>query len=162
KQVSKVAKSISLLGDEKPKASNEGFKGVGSTVFTVEIPDNWDIKQEALSEPRWYIYDETGKGDVGAIVLVPYDFDGKSEGKYKDSYGEVPVLLYDDETLRGATIFFDVKRVDKDIIDKIKNSFKFVSGPFNVVDLQTQGEQYLARGGKKVFGKIEDFEMEKG
>ena len=162
RQVSKVAKSISLLGDEKPKASNEGFKVVGSSFFTVEIPDNWDIKQEALSEPRWYIYDETGKGDVGAIALVPYDFDGKSEGKYKDSYGEVPVLLYDDETLRGATIFFDVKRVDKDIIDKIKNSFKFVSGPFNVVDLQTQGEQYLARGGKKVFGKIEDFEMEKG
>lgn len=162
KQVSKVAKSIRLLGVQKPKASNEGFKVVGSSFFTVEIPDNWDIKQESLSEPRWYIYDETGKGDVGAIFLVPYDFDGKSEGEYKDSDDEGRMLLYDDETLRGASIFINIKRVDKDIVDKIKNSFRFISGPFNVVDLQTQGEQYLALGGKKVFGRIEDFEMEKG
>jgi hypothetical protein len=72
------------------------------------------------------------------------------------------VLLYDDETLRGASIFLNLEIVKQEIIDTIKNSFSFVNGPFNIFDLQTQGKQYLAQGGKKVFGRIEDFEMENG
>ncbi len=162
KQISKVAKGIELLGNQKPQASNKGFKVVGSSFFTLEIPENWDIKQELLSDFTWYIYDETQKGEVGAITLVPYDFGDESEGEYTSSYSGAQVLLYDDETLRGASIFLNPEIVKQEIIDTIKNSFSFVNGPFNIFDLQTQGKQYLAQGGKKVFGRIEDFEMENG
>ena len=79
KQISKVAKGIELLGNQKPqRGSNKGFKVVGSSFFTLEIPENWDIKQELLSDFTWYIYDETQKGEVGAITLVPYDFGDES------------------------------------------------------------------------------------
>jgi len=62
KQISKVAKGIELLGNQKPQASNEGFKVVGSSFFTVEIPENWDIKQELLSDLHGIFMTKPKKG----------------------------------------------------------------------------------------------------
>ena len=44
-QIDYAVQGISLLGEQKPIAANNGFKVVGSSYFTVEIPSEWDIKQ---------------------------------------------------------------------------------------------------------------------
>ena len=40
--------------------------------------------------------------------------------------------------------------------------FKFTGGQYNVIDLESAANIYIARGGKKVFGTIEDFEIVNG
>ena len=158
-QIENVADWISLLGDQRPKASNEGFKVVGSSFFTVEIPENWDIKAIELSQPIWYMYD--GYSNVGTIEVIPYNF-SKSEEAYTADESLIQEFLYDDEAFREALISINSKYADQSIMDKVKNSFSFGHGPFSIIDLQTNAAQYIAGGGKKVFGRIEGFEMENG
>ena len=51
---------------------------------------------------------------------------------------------------------------DRRTVKKIKNSFKFEGGPLNIVGLQSNAEEYLARGGKKIFGQIQALKMKNG
>lgn len=180
KQIANVTEWINLLGDQKPEASNEGFKVVGTSFFAVEIPDNWDIKANEMHQPIWYMYD--GDNNVGKIELIPRhhssDFEksftiedpllrkGKYEIKEVSSsiayIGSYNSMFFDDQLFREAEISINVEFWDQGTMEKIKNSFKFVKGPLNTVDLMTNGLQYLALGGKRVFGTIDGFEMENG
>lgn len=156
-QINFVVQGISLLGEQKPEASNDGFKVVGSSYFTVEIPSEWDIKQlEYL--PIWDIYE--GNNQVGWIQMLPYEAkESISEGVDDNAIRE---YLYNEETLRKMNINLLSNYADKSIMDKIKMSFKFTGGPFNVIDLESTANLYIARGCKKVFGTIDSFEVENG
>lgn len=156
-QINNILNSAALLGNEKPKPANEGYKVVGSSFFTVEIPDNWELRAADQSPPDWPI-SIAGKS-IGWIALIPY----KSEllEDVADDNG-IRAYLFDDESFREVRITLNKEYADQATMEKIKNSFKFAGGPFNVVDLQTNAEKYLAGGGKKVFGKIDGFDMKNG
>jgi len=158
-QIINVPHWISLLGDEKPAAVNEGFKTVGSSFFTVEIPSVWRIEAIDVPSPHWGIYD--GDDLAGTIDLIPY----KSEENGKESADNDNVMreyILNDEICREFRITLNSKNADEGTMEKIKNSFKFVEGPFNVIDLQSIALQYLAEGGRRVFGTIQDFEIQDG
>jgi hypothetical protein len=152
KQIPDISHSISLLGDQKPKTVNEGFKVVGSSFFTVEIPNDWELKVFEESPLCWVIY--AGGHEVGSIDLILYKSEGLSEEKAANS-----MYLFNDETFREMRIIIDSEYADQSTMRKIKDSFNFVEGPFNVIDLEFNAEQYIAGGGKKVFGEIDGFDM---
>ena len=155
-QIDYALQGISLLGEQRPKAVNEGFKVVGSSYFTAEIPDEWDIKPfEHL--PVWDIYE--GENPVGMIQMLPY----KTEENTKDIYGNSIIeYLYDEEAQRKMSITLFSGYADGSVMEKIKRSFKFAGGPFNVIDLESAANLYIAGGCKKVFGTIDSFIVEKG
>ena len=156
-QIDYAVQGISLLGEQKPIAANNGFKVVGSSYFTVEIPSEWDIKQlEYL--PIWDIYE--GNNPVGWIQMLPYEVEESISESVDDN--AIREYLYNEETLRKMNITLRGNYADKSVMDKIKMSFKFTGGPFNVIDLQSTVNLYIAKGCRKVFGMIDSFETENG
>ena len=155
-QIEYALQGFSLLGDQRPKAVNDGFKVVGSSYFTAEIPDEWDIKPlEHL--PVWNIYD--GDNPVGMIQMLPYE--AGENIRYTDD-NAMREYLFDEEVFRKMNITLYGKFADESIMDKIKTSFYFAGGPFNVIDLESAANLYIAQGCKKVFGAIDSFEIENG
>jgi beta-lactamase regulating signal transducer with metallopeptidase domain len=155
-QIDYALQGISLLGEERPKAANDGFKVVGSSYFTAEIPNEWDIKPlEHL--PVWNIYD--GDNQVGLIQMLPY----KTEENTKDIYGNSIIeYIYDEEAQRKMSITLFSGYADGNVMEKIKRSFKFAGGPFNVIDLESVANLYIAGGCRKVFGTIDSFIVDNG
>lgn len=154
-QINYAVQGISLLGDQKPQAANDGFKVVGSSYFTLEIPSQWDIKAPD-SLPIWNIYE--GNNQVGWIQMLPYEIEEIIEGSDKALRED----LYNEDTMRKMNITLNSDYADKSIMEKMKTTFKFTGGPFNVVDLESAANLYLAKGCKKVFGTIDSFELENG
>lgn len=153
-QVSGILHSISILGDKKPEAINEGYRVVGTSFFIAEIPADWELKPLEEFPIYWGIY--AGDNKVGSIDLIPY----KSERENTANPDIMTKYLINDERYRTIRITLDEDHADPVIMEKIKNSFEFIGGPYNVVDLQSAAEEYIAGGGKKVFGKIEAIEIE--
>jgi len=156
-QIPEISHSISLLGDKKPKAVNEGFKVAGSSFFTVEIPNNWGIRPIA-GFLAWDIY--AGNNNVGNFELIPYQSEGTDNTTTDDSI--IREYLFNDENSREMVMTFRPEYVNQVTMEKIKTSFEFKPGPYNVVDLQSTAQQYLDGGGTKIFGTINDFQMENG
>lgn len=157
-QISDVSQWMALLGNQKPKAANEGFKVVGSSFFTVEMPSDWELKVLQEFPLSWHLY--AGDNQVGKIELIPYKSEGVGETAANNQL--MREYLFNDEAFREMRITLNQGYTDKATMEKIKNSFVFTGGPYNVVDLQSAGKEYLARGGKTVFGQILDFQMENG
>ena len=156
-QVSEIIKSISSVGNQKPKALNEGFKVVGTSFFTLEIPSDCDIKTFEDSVLLWDIY--KGNDRIGYIDMVPY----KAIESTEENIGDENIIhMTNDEIQRKARIQLFTDDLDQTAKEKIKESFLFTDGPYNVVDLQFTAGLYLGGGGKKIFGKIEDIQMENG
>lgn len=153
-QIPNVSQWTSLLGDNRPKAENQGFKVVGSSFLTVEIPKDWKLK--ALEEPTlsWSLFDQDNNV-AGVIGLIPYN--SERNGEKPIGVNMVREYLYDAERFREIEVLFNSELVDREAMEIIKNSIQFANGPFNVIDLQSYAIQYLSSGGKKVFGTIEDF-----
>ena len=158
-QITNVPNWMSILGNQKPKAANEGFKVAGSSFFTVEIPNDWELKVQDGSAPGWDIY--AGDNHAGWINLIPYKSESPEAGNTAND-NWMHEYLFNDETFREVRITINSEYADRDLMGKIKNSFEFTNGAFSVVDLQSNAAQYLAGGGRKVFGTIEDFDMENG
>lgn len=150
KQMADISQSLALIGKQQPVAANTGFKVKGTSFFTIEIPPGWEMKAMEGFPPYWTMY--AGNQQVGRVELVPYYSTERSDEKY----------LLDDQTLRKVRIAINPEDTDRKTIEKIVNSFQFVGGPYNVVDLLTAAEQYVARGGERIFGQIAGFKMENG
>jgi hypothetical protein len=157
-QISNLSQWTSLLGDKRPKAGNQGFKLVGSSFFTVEIPNDWELK--ALEKPTlsWSLFDQDNNV-AGVIELIPYN--SERIGEKTIGMNMVREYLHDADRFREIEMLFNTECVDQETIKTIKNSLVFVGGPFNVIDLHSNALQYLASGGKKVFGTIEGFDFSK-
>jgi hypothetical protein len=69
--------------------------------------------------------------------------------------------LGDDATKRAVNIFLREK-TEMDVMEKIKDSFQFLDGPYNVVDMQTAADTYVSQGGQMFYGTIDGFEMVDG
>ena len=159
-EVLDISHSISLLGNRKPEAANEGFKVEGTSFFTVEIPSDWKLKTLDAFPLSWSIY--AGAKEVGSIELISYRSEGLDDVKAASDNVRQEYLV-NEETFRKARITLVLEDADQNTMKKIKNSFAFANdSPFNVVDLLSTAEEYLARGGERVFGQIDGFTMKNG
>ncbi len=151
-----VSHWTSLLGGNTPKAENQAFKVVGSSFFTVEIPNDWELK--GLEEPTlsWSLFDQNNNV-AGVIELIPYNSE-LSDEKTNGS-NMVRECFCDADSFREIEIVLNSEFVDQEAMEIIRSSLEFINGPFNVIDLQSNAIQYLSRGGKKVFGTIEGFDF---
>ncbi|MGI6712526.1 MAG: M56 family metallopeptidase [Bacillota bacterium] len=155
-KISDISRSISPIGKRKPEAANKGFKVEGTSFFTVEIPKEWRLKALDDCSLCWNIY--AGNSVVGSIALISYYSDVKT---LNDNI--LQEYLLNDQILRKVRITLESKVASQEIMKKIKNSFKFKNdSPFNIVDFESTAEEYLARGGKRIFGQIDSFKMENG
>lgn len=152
-QIASITETISMIGDQKPKAMNAGYQVVGTSFFMMEIPVEWEIKVEEEYGDSWNLFMDDTR--IGGIDLIPY----KSE---EDNEEMSRLYMTDDEIHREIRIIVHSEYADEDTMNKLKDTFQFVTGPYNVVDLQSSAAEYLARGGKKIFGEIIDFEVENG
>jgi hypothetical protein len=158
-EIAKVPGWMSLLGEQKPPAANEGFKVAGSSFFTVEIPEEWDLKMLEGSVIGWDLFEK--ENWVGGIDLVPVT-GGKTQENNQASDNMLTESLFNEEKHRQLRITLDAAFADRETMAKIRDSVEFMGGPFNVVDIQSNAEQYIAAGGQKVFGKIADITWEQG
>lgn len=153
-QVSEVCGTLSLLPVAGPKPVNRGFKVVGSSFFTVEVPREWDVKASQETPLCWDVYSEGTI--IGSIELVPYGTVKAAGDSRRQEY------VSSESFRRTARITLDHRYADARRMKAIRGSFKFVEGPFTVVDLLSNAQYYLALGGTKVFGKIEGFDTQDG
>jgi hypothetical protein len=95
----------------------------------------------------------------GLIQMLPY----KTEENTKDIYGNSIIeYIYDEEAQRKMSITLFSGYADGSVMEKIKRSFKFAGGPFNVIDLESAANLYIAGGCRKVFGTIDSFIVDNG
>ncbi len=151
-----VCQTARLLGNKRPVPSNTGYRVIGSSFFTAEIPADWDLKVSSDSIIRWDVY--SGGSAIGTIEMVP-------------CYGEK--LPGDAKTMReyvfdgsgdsaDALITLSAEKADKTAMEKIKSAFKLVPNESTVVFLQSRANKLVAKGGEKVFGRFEGFNRENG
>ncbi len=154
--VNDMASTIKSLEDKKPISKIEGYKVIGTSFFTLEIPEDWDVKTTEDYELRWEIYSE--EDIVGDIELFPY------KSLYDSPYIETNLnkLLVDDELQRKARIYLNDEDGYEEVMQNIKLTFEFVPSPFTVLDLESASVEYINGGGKKLFGQIEDIKIVKG
>lgn len=152
-EIGSVYKSIKLLGNRDPDAQ-QGFKAAGTSFFTVEIPESWVM--EKSPEDRllsWSLY-SSGK-EVGNIAMVPY------RKQYQES-GNLQAEIINEEARRKVIITIYSGYGTQELLDKIKNSFEVArSSNFTIIDLLSNAEEYIARGGNEIFGTIDHVEIQK-
>lgn len=155
-QVDLMTSSIKSLDNSRPKAKIEGYKVIGSSYFTVEIPQEWDIKITEDYALRWEIY--SGENIVGDIELLPY------KSIYDVLYYETDLnkILLDDEMERKARISINDETNNIEVMQNMLLTFDFIPSHYTILDVQTAAREYLDGGGKKLFGQIEAIDMVDG
>lgn len=150
--VDDMTSSIKVLNDSRLSPRMEGYKAIGSSFFTLELPEDWDVKTSEDYNLRWEIY--SGENTLGDIELLPY------RSIYSTLYLETDLnkLLVDDELQRKARISLNDEDGFKEVLQNIFLTFEFTPSPYTIVDVQTAASEYLSGGGKKVFGQIEDID----
>jgi hypothetical protein len=149
--IDEITDSFEIIETASPVPEDIGFKVVGSSFFTIEIPKEWNIETVVDSYMTWLIRKE-GKM-IGEIKFVPY---------FTDNYYWFEERIHykadNKQLLRKASI--NMKRDFKDIenFKKVSESMKIIDGPINVVDMFTISQQYLAGGCTHVLGSIERIE----
>ncbi|HHY69584.1 MAG TPA: hypothetical protein GYA09_05300 [Firmicutes bacterium] len=154
-QLDLVCKSIALLGDTQPVAKNEGFKVLGTAFFKLEVPEDWDLKRAQDHPVAWDIWvDEI---NIGQIKMIPYNTEVIVENGSIDDYN---IARFADEYQRQAALIVHRDYADDAIMEKIKDTFEWTDGYFTVIDLMSNANIYVERGGTRLFGKIENVTIE--
>ncbi|MCE5196157.1 MAG: M56 family metallopeptidase [Negativicutes bacterium] len=154
-KVSQVGAWMALLGNQRPEAENEGYQVVGTSYFTLEIPESWQLQRVEEMPQNWQLLDAQAK-NIGTVRQVLY----QTEGPVDSTFLEADLLQQDN--YREFKITLTRNDENQKILTKMKDSFVFTGGPFNVLDLQYNALQYLARDGQKSFGKIVGLIQENG
>lgn len=151
--ISDVYRSIALLGDVRPQAEHEGYKVVGTSFFTTEIPETWYLRTREDALLTWNIYD--GDNYMGNIAMLARDEVMPDEAGTQQSR-----LLQQMELFRYAAI--SLQTDDESVMDAMSGSFIIGSGNPNIIDLKTEAASYIRSGGEKLFGQIERVDMQDG
>lgn len=154
-QILEVLKSIALVGDTKPAAENEGFKVVGTTFFKLEVPQDWELKRSADHPVAWDI--SVGGTNIGQIKMIPYKSETTVENGNMDDF--LVLTLGARENLRQIALIVDRNYADAGTLQKIKDTFELADGYFTVIDLMSNANIYVERGGTRLFGKIENVDV---
>lgn len=152
-----ICNTAKLLGTNNPKASNPGYRVVGSSFFTAEIPADWEVRASPDSIIRWDISKDGA--NIGTIEMIPcYSEKITSDFKNMREY----VLDSSKQKTADARITLSADKVDKETMDKIRGSFKIVPNFNTVVVLQSKANKYASQGGNKIFGRFDGFNKVNG
>lgn len=154
-QIFEVLKSIALVGDTKPAAENEGFKVVGTTFFKLEVPQDWELKRSADHPVAWDI--SVGGTNIGQIKMIPYKSEITVTNGNMDDFNVL--TLGARENLSQIALIVDRNYADAGTLQKIKGTFELADGYFTVIDLMSNANIYVERGGTRLFGKIENVDV---
>ena len=149
--IDEIIESFEIVGTNRPAANNEGFKVVGSSFFTAEIPEEWSIEVEEDSYMNWCVLDEGTI--IGYIEFKPY-FTAVENGYGNGNY----YIVENEKLLRKAVVTMSIHFEDIESFRKFYESIEIIDGPVTVVDMLTHSQQYLMGGCKSVFGDIERIE----
>ena len=84
---------------------------------------------------------------VGNIALIPYKSENADDAAlFSDNMQRE--YKYNENTLREARIEVSLTVKAEGAMNIIKNTFTFVDGPYNVIDMQSEASAYLEKGGK--------------
>lgn len=155
-QVDTLTSSIKSIGEIRPEAKIEGYKVIGSSFFTLEIPEEFDIRTSEDYGLRWEIY--SGENIVGDMELLPY----KSLYDYIYLESDLNKLIVDVEVQRKAKINLTDEENHEEILKNMILTFDFIPSPYTILDVETSAVDYLDGGGKMLFGNIEDVAFSEG
>lgn len=148
-KVEGVLKSIKPYGDERSAASNEGYKVVGNSFFTLEVPE--DLEMESGDGLFWNLTEEGNA--VGSLIMSQ----GQLDDEDKNVSSNTAYITRPDSTIYTC-ISVNEGSVGETDFEVMKNTFRYktVGTPVTVLDYIDTAEQYLELGGSRLFGKITD------
>lgn len=146
-KVEEILKTIKPYGDERPTASNERYKVVGNSFFTLEIPE--DFEMEAGGFLSWSL--TKGGNSVGSLIMSQ----GRLSEEDKAGGANTAYMTKPDSTIYTC-IAVNGDSIGEDAFDVMKNTFSYKTSdvPATVLDYIDAAEQYIDLGGSRLFGKI--------
>ena len=144
-----ILKTIKPYGDEKPAASNKGYKVVGNSFFTLEIPE--DLEMEAGEFLSWNF---TKGGDVVGSLSM---FHGRLSEEDMNGVSDFAYFTKPDSTIYTC-IAVNGYSIGESAFNVMKNTFGYKTSdvPVTVLDYIDTAEKYIDLGGSRLFGKITD------
>ncbi len=127
----------------------DGYRTVGSSFFTFDMPKNWEIVKDNADPFSWRIYKD--HENIGSVNLVLYGKDPLEKEGYNIHYIK-------DDRMRRSVEFILKENLDNEFY-KIISSFKVLSGNYNILDYRRDMEDKLFHGAKIIKGVIKDYSI---
>ncbi len=156
KDLPMIFESITPVSNQHPIAQNEDFKFIGTSMFTVEVPEQYDVVNDPNYPLKWQI--NIGDQNVGWIDMIPFD---TGDGYKEIEEERKKAVLVNSEWRVAVSIIVD--NISEDEFNKITNSFSFRRlEDFNGIDYLSEMNLYESLGGQRLFGDIDSFTFEDG
>ncbi len=146
-QVDDVLDTLEVL---TPVQSENGYKLVGSGLFTMRIPDDWQ-----LVDTEFPFYWELRQDDtvLATITQSIWDPDLQGKGMEPNQFG---LTIWDGDLQRAFLLSWDAPNIPTEQCSQVENSIQLHGRQYNIYDLQSLSLQYLAynQDAQKLFGRI--------
>lgn len=151
-----IFESITPINNQQPIAQNKGFKFIGTSMFTVEVPEQYDVINNPNYPLKWGI--NIGDQNVGWIEMVPFD---TGDGYKEIEEEKKSAVLVNSEWRVAFSIIVD--NISEEEFNKITDSFSFRRlEDYNGIDYLSEMNIYESLGGQRIFGDIDSFTFEDG
>ena len=148
--IDKILDKVKVVGESRPPVKNEGYKLIGSSFFTLETPENWEVVKDEEDIFLWNIC-VGEKENIGSIELVSRYEDEKQYQDYATLYIE------DKEYVRKIKI--SLNDIFKDQLDIMEDTLSFVYDTYNILDAKDDAMAYVEGGGKTEIGQISEIDL---
>ena len=141
-KVDEICQSIKPYGNERPVAANDGYKVVGNSFFTLEIPEH--LEMEIGGDFLFWVLKDNDM-IVGSLNII--------QGQQIEEEGSQLKSVYITRPDTNIHTYIDVNggTISVESFDMIKNTFTYKTSsihiPATVLDYLDVAEQYLELGG---------------
>lgn len=152
-QVDEVLDTLEIL---HPIQSENGYKLVGPGLFTMHIPDDWQLVDDKIPFTWHLLKDDTQLATITQDVWEP-SWQGK--GIEQTEYG----LRIWDGDLQRAFLLNWKGNIPAEQCSQVENSIQLRGMQYNIYDLQSLALQYLAYNtdSQQLFGRIVSIDTHK-
>lgn len=146
-QVDDVLETLEVL---TPVQSENGYKLVGSGLFTMRIPDDWQLVDTAFPFHWELRQDNTVLATITQSVWAP-GMQGK--GMEPNQFG---LKIWDGDLQRAFLLSWDAPNIPTEQCSQVEASIQLYGRQYNIYDLQSLSLQYLAynQDAQQLFGRI--------
>ena len=150
RDLNKILDTVKVESESRPPVKNDGYKLIGSSFFTLETPENWEVVKDEEGVFRWDIY-VGEKENIGSIELVSRYADEEQHQDY--------ATLYIEDEEHGRKIKISLHDIFKDQLDIIKDTLSFVYDTYTILDAKDDAMAYVEGGGKAEIGQISEIDL---
>ena len=140
RDLDKILDTVKVESESRPPVKNNGYKLIGSSFFTLETPENWEVVKDEEGIFRWNIYLEE-KENIGSIELV-------SRYAKEEQYQDYATLYMEDKE-HGRKIKISLHDTFKDQLNIIKDTLSFVYDTYTILDAKDDAMAYVEGGEKQ-------------